>query len=343
MNRLKTEQIEPILMLLVEGNSLSGISRIVQVSETTVGNILDKAGVACKRFHDENVRNLDLSILQCDEMWSFIYTKSGRIEKAKAAPDEAGDAWIWTVLDRDTKLLAAYLVGSRETRDALKLTMDLADRVISEPQVFTDQHKPYLEAMDMAFGGRAHYAQIGKRVAKGSYERVKRVIAGSPDPDMISTSNVERANLTLRMHNRRLIRRTNGFSKTLSRHESMMNLFAVYYNFCRRHRSIRTTPAVAAGLDEIMRDRRWLAGMALEMYESPKPRGPYRKTTERSSGKQTGSTRGRARAIREELRCPNPECGSHWLPKKGKSEEKQFYQCQDCGHSFSVPIGGSTQ
>ena len=343
MYRLKIEQIELILMLLVEGNSLSAISRITQVSKTTVGSVLDKAGSACNRFFDENVRGLDLSNLQCDEMWSFVYAKSRRIERAKAAPAGAGDAWVWTALDRHTKLLASYHVGSRETQDALKLTMDLADRIDSDPQVFTDQHKPYLEAMEAAFGGRADYAQVGKRVVDGSTERVKRIIAGSPDLDMISTSHVERANLTWRMHNRRFIRSTNGFSKKLSRHEAMMNLFAVYYNFCRRHSTIRTTPAVAAGLDIIERDRNWLAMMVLEMYESPRRRGPYRSSTIKNKADRVVKTRGRSRAIRIDLSCPNRECGSHWLPKKGKSGDRQLYQCQDCGYNFGLPLEESVE
>lgn len=339
MNRLKNEQIELVLALLLEGVSISGASRVTYVSETAIGNVLDKAGTACKLFHDEHVRNLDLSYVQCDEMWSYVYAKSRRVGEAKAAPAGAGDAWIWTALDRDTKLLAAYHIGSRETLDALKLTRDLADRINSRLQVTTDQHKPYLDALELAFGSRIDYAQIGKGVDEESNERVRRIISGSPQPEMVSTSHVERMNLTLRMHSRRLIRQTNGFSKKLPRHEAMMNLFAVYYNFCRVHLTIRKTPAMAAGLDTIVRNRRWMAQMVLDMYDPPKPRGPYRKTKRRGIARRAAKTRGRARAIREELQCPNPKCGSHWLPKKGKGENKQFYRCGDCGHSFSVLQG----
>ena len=326
-------------MLLVEGNSISAISRITYVSETTIANVLDKAGVAFKRFHDEHVRELDLTSIQCDEMGSYVYAKSRNVGKAKSASEGVGDTWTWTALDRNTKLLVAYRVGSRNTFDATEFATDLASRLNSRPEVFTDQHKPYLEAMESAFGSRVDYAQIGKAVEEEGTERVKRIISGNPDPEMISTSHVERANLTWRMHNRRLIRRTNGFSKKLSQHEAMMNLFAVYYNFSCRHTTIRTTPAVAAGLDTIERDRRWMAHMVLEMYEPPARRGPYKSRTYGSPSAEEVRTRGRFRAIRKDLRCPNRECGSRWLPKKGKSENKQFYRYGDCGYSFGVPIG----
>ena len=337
MNRLSIRQIAQILALLVEGNSISGVSRFTYVSETTIASILDKAGVACKRFHDEHVRNLNLSSIQCDEMWSYVYSKSANVDEAKAAPDGAGNAWIWTAVDRHTKLLVAYNVGSRDTTDALKLANDLADRVDSRPQVSTDQHKPYIDAIELAFGSRVDFAQIGKSSeGDDATGRQKRVIAGTPDPEMISTSHVERANLTWRMHNRRLIRRTNGFSKKLSRHEAMMSLFAVHYNFCRAHTSIRTTPAVEAGLDTVVRGRRWLAEMVLEEYGSPGRRGPYRRTTLAGPPDARGKTRGRPRAIREEVKCP--ECNSNWLPKKGRMGNQQFYKCRSCGYNFSTTL-----
>ena len=143
-----------------------------------------------KRFHDEHVRNLNLSSIQCDEMWSYVYVKSGKLGGARSAPAGAGNAWIWTAVDRHTKLLVAYNIGSRDTTDALKLANDLAGRLDSRPQVFTDQHKPYLEAMEMAFGSRIDYAQIGRKLDDDEAERVKNVIAGSPDQEMISTSHV---------------------------------------------------------------------------------------------------------------------------------------------------------
>ena len=339
MNRLRVEQIEMILMLLVEGNSISAISRVTYVSESTVATVVDRAGIACKRFHDQHVKNLDLEFIECDEMWSYVYAKSRNVDKAKAAPAEAGDTWIWTALDRLTKLLVSYNVGSRDTYDATRLTMDLAGRLNSRSQVFTDQHKPYLDAMEAAFGARVDYAQIGKHTTdKEETETVKRIIVGKPDSDKISTSHVERSNLTLRMHNRRLIRRTSGFSKKLSRHEAMMALFAVYYNYCRVHSTIRTTPAIAAGLDTIVRGRRWLAQMVIETYEPPRRRGPYGSRSVGRPIREVVTSRGRSRAIRENIRCPNPECGSRWLPKRGKSEDKQYYRCRDCGYSFSLQV-----
>ena len=344
---ISTEKVALILHLLVEGNSLRGTARLAQVALNTVYAVLDRAAQACGRFHDKTVRNLRLESIQCDEIWGFVYVKARNVPTAKSPPEGAGDVWVWIAFDRRTKLIVAWHVGSRGSDDAETFMRNLAARLDCRVQLTTDMHRSYMEAVTTTFGDAVDYAQSGKSKTKDPddmtefIEVVKHVMIGDPKEHLISTSHVERMNLTIRMSNRRMIRRTNGFSKRFWRHAAMMALLVTYYNFCRKHRTLKTTPAVAAGLDTKAHCRRWLAEM-MEFCRRPESRrGPYRRSREIPvEGHGTDSARqrsgkGRSRALRDDMACPH--CDSHWLPRNGRTASgKKLYRCGDCKYQFSV-------
>lgn len=291
MNKLPLHKRIMILNMLVEGMSMRAISRTAGVSINTVSKLLVQAGEACAEYHDQAVQNVKASHVQCDEIWSFCYAKQKNVAKAKAAPEGAGDVWTWTALDSDSKMILAYEVGDRSAATAIEFMDDLRARLANRVQLTTDGHKAYLEAVEGAFGGDVDFAQLvklygdspdGKRAEKkyspatctGS---IKRRVEGNPDPAAVSTSHVERQNLTMRMGMRRFTRLTNGFSKKLENHLHMLSLYFVHYNFVRMHKTLRMTPAMAAGVSDTLHDMEWIVGLIDARAPAPKKRGPYKK------------------------------------------------------------------
>jgi IS1 family transposase/lambda repressor-like predicted transcriptional regulator len=289
MNKLPIEKRRQILAMLCEGSSMRSISRIADVSINTVSKLLVEAGEACLTIHDETVRNVKASRIQCDEIWSFCYAKQANVPTAKDAPEGAGDVWTWTAIDSDTKLMVSYFVGDRGGESAMILMDDLRARLSNRVQLTTDGHRAYLEAVEGAFGADVDYAQLvklyGAAEGRGPEKRYspaectgirKRRVEGNPDAAHVSTSHVERMNLSIRMQNRRFTRLTNAFSKKLDNHIHALALYFAFYNFCRIHKSLRVTPAMAAGIT----DRLWSLDDVIAkidaMAPTPKPRGPYK-------------------------------------------------------------------
>ena len=290
MNKLSLEKRRQILAMLCEGSSMRSISRIVDVSINTVSKLLVEAGEACLAIHDETVRNVPASRIQCDEIWSFCYAKAKNVPTATAAPEGAGDVWTWTAIDADTKLMVSYFVGDRGAESAMVLMDDLRARLANRVQLTTDGHRAYLEAVEGAFGADVDYAQLvklygelGGKTPERRYSpaqcngAIKRRVEGNPDIAHVSTSHVERMNLSIRMQNRRFTRLTNAFSKKLDNHIQALALYFAFYNFCRIHKSLRVTPAMAAGIT----DRLWTLDDIIakidEMAPPPAKRGPYKK------------------------------------------------------------------
>lgn len=284
MNKLPTQKRVQILSMLCEGSSMRSISRVCDVSINTVAKLLEDAGKVCMAFHDEKVVNVKAKRVQMDEIWSFTYAKQKNVSTAKAAPVEAGDTWTWTAIDADSKLIAAWFVGGRDAECANAFINDLASRLANRVQLTSDGHAPYLQAVEGAFGADVDYAQLVKMYgvspesAKGRYSPAdctgikKTRIEGEPDEKHISTSYVERSNLTMRTHNRRFTRLTNAFSKKFESHVHMVALYTVFYNWTRIHKTLRVTPAMAAGLT----DRVWDMADIVELMDqvAPKPGRP---------------------------------------------------------------------
>ena len=269
---------------------MRSISRVVGVSINTVTKLLVQAGEACAAYHDATVRDVKASRIQCDEIWSFCYAKAKNVKWAKAAPDGAGDVWTWTALDADSKMIVSYLVGGRDAGYAIELMDDLRSRLANRVQLTTDGHKAYLEAVEGAFGGDIDYAQLVKIYGdpeKEGPERKyspsvctgtrKRRVEGKPRIEDVSTSHVERHNLTMRMSMRRFTRLTNAFSKKIDNHIHMLSLYFVHYNFCRIHTSLKMSPAMAAGVSDTLQDMAWIVGLIDARAPKPGRRGPYKK------------------------------------------------------------------
>jgi IS1 family transposase len=290
MNKLPLKTRVQILSMLCEGSSMRSISRVAGVSINTVTKLLVDAGKACEAYHEETVRNVNARRVQCDEIWSFAYAKAKNVAAAKAAPEDAGDVWTWTALDSDSKLIVSWLVGGRDSEYAMEFMDDLASRLANRVQLTTDGHKAYLEAVEGAFGGDIDYAMLQKlygtvpEAARGRYSPAvcigarKQDIEGNPDPKKISTSHVERQNLTMRMSMRRFTRLTNAFSKKVENHCHALALYFVWYNFCRQHKSLGgVSPAMAAGVSDTLRDMGWIVSLIDARAPKPGPRGPYKK------------------------------------------------------------------
>jgi IS1 family transposase len=286
MNNLSLEKKAAIVRLLVEGNSIRSISRIVDVSKDTVISLLAKVGRVCWEFHDKTVVNLKCQKIQCDEIWSFVYSK----EKNKPEGlENAGDIWTWTALCSDTKLIVGWNVGNRDADCANSFMHDIASRLANRIQLTSDGHHAYLEAVADNFGSQIDYAMLIKlyggkdtqdRSASKRYSPAKftgsrtTVISGNPDPLHISTSHVERSNLTMRMCMRRFTRLTNAFSKKIENHCYAIALHFVYYNFVRIHQTLRVTPAMEAKLTK--RPMTIEDIVKLIPTDQPQERGPYK-------------------------------------------------------------------
>jgi IS1 family transposase len=283
MYRLPREKRIQIVHLLVEGNSLRTVSRVSDVAFNTVSRLFVDAGLACAAYQDRTLRNLRCKRLQLDEIWSFVYAKAKNVPTARNAPPtrnappSAGDAWTWVAIDADTKLVPSWHIGTRDGYVAEVFVRDLASRLANRVQITTDGHRPYLEAVEGAFGADVDYAVLQKiygpspegqrRYSPAECVGIQeRVIEGNPDPKHISTSYVERQNLTMRMSIRRFTRLTNAFSKKLENHAHAVALHYMHYNFARIHKSLRITPAMAAGVTDRVWDVKDIVGV-LEAWE----------------------------------------------------------------------------
>jgi IS1 family transposase len=295
MNKLDTKTRAQMLAMLCEGASMRSVSRLTDTSINTVSKLLVDAGRFCAGFHDAKVRGVKAKRVQVDEAWAFCYAKEKNVASAKAAPDGAGDVWTWTAIEADTKLLISHFCGGRDGECAAWFMNDVAERVVTRIQLTSDGHRAYLEAVEGAFGCDVDYAMLVKlygatpESSKGRYSPADCTgikitkIEGKPEMAHVSTSYVERANLTMRMANRRFTRLTNAFSKKFENHAHMIAIYAVWYNFLRIHKTLRVTPAMAAGVcDTVMT---WEQIVEAMDADAPKPgkRGPYKKTTEEIS------------------------------------------------------------
>lgn len=290
MNKLDHVARSKILHLLCEGNSIRSVTRLTGASKNTVIKLLIDAGKACMAFHDANVRNVNAKRVQVDEIWSFTYAKQKNVAAAKAAPDGAGDTWTWTAIDADSKMILSYFIGGRDGECAMWFVDDLRQRLAGRIQLTSDGHKAYLQAVEGAFGGEIDYAILHKvygnspESAKGRYSPAecigieKNRIEGDPDMKHVSTSYVERSNLTMRMHMRRFTRLTNGFSKKVENHAYAVALHMMYYNFVKLHSKLKVSPAMAAGVS----NKLWEIGDIVGLIETEeakldRKRGAYKK------------------------------------------------------------------
>ena len=268
MNRLSRAERAQIIRALVEGNSVRSTARITGAARNTITTLLVDLGRATSAYQDRHLRGLSSWRIECDEIWAFCYAKAKNVPEDKRDDFGYGDVWTWVALDPDTKLVPTWLVGRRDAADATAFIADLKPRLLNRVQITTDGHRPYIEAIEQALGKDVDYAMLIKTYGiddnmaasptarryspnKVTSEQV-RVVSGDPDPSFVSTSIVERQNLTMRMGMRRFTRLTNGFSKKVENHAAMVSLHFMYYNFGRVHSSLGklTTPAMAAGISD---------------------------------------------------------------------------------------------
>ena len=285
MNRMPLNERAKIIGLLVEGMSLRAASRLADCSINTVTKLLVDVGTACAEYQDTVLRNLPCKRIQCDEIWSFVGAKQKNVAQGAAG---YGDVWTWTAICADTKLIASWMVGSRDGEAAAAFVADLAPRLANRVQLTTDGHKAYLQAVEDAFGADVDYAMLVKlygapqgRENERRYSpaecagAIKGTVQGKPDPAHVSTSYVERQNLTMRMSMRRFTRLTNGFSKKVENHAHAVALHFMHYNFGRIHKTLRVTPAMEAGVS----DHVWSLEEIAALMPEPlvKKRGAYKK------------------------------------------------------------------
>ena len=291
MNKLDVASRAQILAMLCEGASMRSVSRLADVSINTVAKLLADAGKFCAGYHDATVRNVKAKRVQVDEVWSFVAAKDKNVPTMKAPVDGAGSVWTWTAIEADTKLIISHFVGGRDGECAAWFMNDVAELVANRIQLTSDGHKAYLEAVEGAFGADVDYAMLNKiygtssESAKGRHSPAdcigikKQAVTGKPDMAHVSTSYAERSNLTMRMHNRRFTRLTNAFSKKFESHAHLVAIWSVWYNFIRIHKTLRVTPAMAAGISKSVMG--WEDFVVLMDAEAPTGglRGPYKKST----------------------------------------------------------------
>jgi IS1 family transposase len=289
MNSLDNAKRKQVIASLVEGNSIRSTVRMTGVAKNTIVKLLADIGEACAEYQDKAFRNLRCKRIQCDEIWSFVGAKKKNVPADRKDEFGIGDVWTWVAIDADTKLVPCWMVGPRSAEVAVEFISDLADRLSTRVQLTTDGFRAYLDAIDGAFGCDVDYAQLIKIYGKGTGNKSDetryspatcigcetRVISGTPSEKHISTSYVERQNLTMRMSMRRFTRLTNGFSKKVENHAHAIALHYMYYNFVRIHKSLRCTPAMAAGVT----NRLWDIEDIVNLLPAPvaKERGPYKK------------------------------------------------------------------
>lgn len=275
MKRLTREKQAQIITALIEGNSIRATSRMMNVSKDTVLKLQVEAGYASADYQDKTFRGLTCKRVQCDEVWAFCYAKQKNVPAEKQGHFGFGDVWTWTAIDAETKLIPSFTVGNRDAASALILIEDLAGRLRNRIQLTTDGHRAYLEAVEGAFGCDIDYAMLVKTYESAQEETryspavctscERKPIMGNPDPEHISTSYVERSNLSIRMGTRRFTRLTNAFSKKIENHAAAVALYFMHYNFCRVHQTLRVTPAMETGLA----DRVWTVKEMLEVIQLP--------------------------------------------------------------------------
>jgi IS1 family transposase len=295
MNKLSVKARAQMLSMLCEGASMRSVSRLADVSINTVAKLLIDAGKFCAALHDDKVQGVKAKRIQCDEIWSFTYAKAKNVPMTKRQDLAYGDTWTWTGIDADSKLILSWLVGGRDGTYAIAFMDDLRSCLANRVQLTTDGHKAYLEAVEGAFGGDVDYAVLHKvygaspESSKGKYSPAecigtqKHRIEGEPDTKHVSTSYIERSNLTMRMHNRRFPRPTNAFSKKFESHVHMVAIWTVLYNWIRIHKSLKVTPAMKANLT----NRLWAWEEIVTMMDevAPKSGRPkvYKKRDEANS------------------------------------------------------------
>lgn len=289
MNRMPLAKRAQVLGFLVEGMSLRAASRLADCSINTVTKLLVDVGMACAEYQDNALRKLRCRRIQCDEIWSFVGAKQKNVPAERRGEFGVGDVWTWTAIDADTKLVASWMVGTRDGDAARAFMGDLAPRLAHRVQLTTDGHKVYLDAVEEAFAWDVDYAMLVKHYGEGpqapdrKYSPVefvaaeKRRITGRPDPAHVSTSYVERQNLTMRMSCRRFTRLTNAFSKKVENHAHAVALHFMYYNFGRIHKTLRVTPAMEAGVADHVWSLEEIAALVPEPVA--KKRGPYKAKT----------------------------------------------------------------
>jgi IS1 family transposase len=278
MNQLSTAKRAQIIGALVEGNSINATCRMLGVGKHTVLRLLEDAGCACAAYHYRHVRGLRVRRLQCDEIWAFVGAKRKNVTPEKEV-EGWGDVWTWTAIDADTKLIVTYFIGNRGKSAAYEFMADCASRIVGRPQITTDALRHYLSAVEDAFGADVDYAMLHKLYGAATPDESRyspatcigcdmKVVSGDPDPKYVSTSYVERQNLSMRMGMRRFTRLTNGFSKKFENHAHQIALYFFHYNFCRVHKTLRVTPAMEAGLTDHVWTLEELCGLLPETKSS---------------------------------------------------------------------------
>ena len=285
MKRLSKEKQVQVIAAMTEGMGINAITRITGVAKNTVLKLLVDLGEACGEYMDAKMRNLTCKRIECDEIWSFCHSKAKNVPEDKKGTLGYGDLWTWIAIDADSKLVPCFHVGRRDAEAAKEFIDDLADRLANRIQLTTDGYKPYLEAVEGAFGSEIDFAQLVKlyghapdevRYSPAPFLATKKTwIAGKPKRKLVSTSYVERQNLTVRMNNRRFTRLTLGFSKKVANHINSLSIHYMVYNYVRIHKTLRCTPAMAAGITK----RVWEIEDVVNLLPEPesKPRGPYKK------------------------------------------------------------------
>ena len=290
-NKLSNDKRAQILSVLCEGMGINAATRITGVSKNTVLKLLADAGDACALYQDSVMRNLNCKRVECDEIWSFVGMKQKNVPKELKGEFGYGDVYTWTAIDADTKLIPCWHVGTRDADSAYTFIHDLASRLANRIQLTTDGHKAYIQAVEDAFGADIDFAQLIKlygnagqtkedqrRYSPAECTGIKKIRReGNPDIAHVSTSYVERQNLTMRMSMRRFTRLTNAFSKKLDNHIHALALYFVFYNFTRIHKTLRMSPAMAAGITDTLWSLEDIVAKIDASAPAPQLRGPYKK------------------------------------------------------------------